>query len=224
MGRVPVKHRRKHQQRQGRAEPEPGTSQLSPPPIRNEHEKRNRRQQQQRGVFRRQREPAEQAGCEPPALIVRLPQPDQRPHHRELEGDQRDIGRELGHAEPESEAGFRQQRHDQHVADVAHHAPDDVGEHQLHDEHREQAGKAYAEIAVAEKRSAQAYGPCDERRMIEIGEGALLPPRPVIGFIHPEIDRRSEDRAQDRKADKNNHKNEEMRDLEVVARKTGRAR
>ena len=68
------------------------------------------------------------------------------------------------------------------------HAPDDVGEQKLRDQHRDNAAEPHAETGVAEDRGAEPDQPGDAGRMIEKGKRALLRPGPVIGLVGPQIE------------------------------------
>jgi hypothetical protein len=53
-------------------------------------------------------------------------------------------------------------------------ATDDVGEQQLRQQHRQNAGEAHAERGIAENGGAEADEPGDHGRMIEKGQHAFL--------------------------------------------------
>ena len=86
------------------------------------------------------------------------------------------------------------------------HAPDDVGEQKLRDQHRDDAAEPYAETGVAEDRSAEPDQPGDPRRMIEKGKRALLRPGPVVGLVgaqfeHDGIDKPHRRQSRDKQHD-----------------------
>ena len=115
------------------------------------------------GEFRQQRQPGEHAGGKPPARIAALVQPDQRPQHRDRKRDQRGVGRDLGHQQAVIKRGLRHQHREHDRAKIMRDAPDDIGEQQLRDQHRQHAGEPHAEIGVAEDRGAEADEPGDAR-------------------------------------------------------------
>ena len=186
--RIPDQHRQKHDHRNQRRQKRPGAEQPAPPPVRHQHERDNRRQQHDRGEFRQQRQPCEQACGQPPARIAALVQPHQRPQHRDRAGDHRRVGRDLRHQQPVIQRRFRQQHREDDGARIMRHAPDDVGEQKLRDQHRDDAAEPHAETGVAEDRSAEPDQPGDAGRMIEKGKRALLRPGPVIGLVGAQIE------------------------------------
>ncbi len=203
MNGVPVEHRRECRQRQQQRDPQPWTRKLPLAPRRHERKGEDCRSKQDRGVFRRQRQAGKYSRRKPPALIGGLREPDQRPDHRKLARYQCGIRRELRHQQTVIGRGLRHQHDRNDVAVVAQHAPDDVGEQQLHQQHGEQARKADAKISVAEQRSAEPDEPSDQRRMVEKRDHALSRPRPVIGFVHPELDGDGKYGAQQSEGDDN---------------------
>ena len=148
----------------------------------------DRRQQHDRGEFRQQRQPCEQTRGQPPARIAALVQPHQRPQHRNRTGDHRRVGRDLRHQQPVIQRRFRQQHREDDGAHIMRHAPDDVGEQKLRDQHRDDAAEPHAETGVAEDRGAEPDQPGDAGRMIEKGKRALLRPGPVIGLVGAQIE------------------------------------
>ena len=198
--RVPDQDRQEHHHRDQRREPGIGAEQPAPAPGRHQHEGHDRRQQHHRGEFRQQRQPREQSGGQPPARIAALVEPDQRPQHRDRKRDHRDIGRDLGHQQPVIKRGLRHQHRQHDRAGIMRHAPDDIGEQQLRDQHRHDAGKPHAEIGVAKNRGAEPDEPGDHRRMIEEGKHVLLRPGPVIGLVGAQLDHAGIDDPQHRHA------------------------
>ncbi len=197
---------RKHDDRNQRRQPRPGAEQPAPPPVRHQRERRDRRQQHDRGEFRQHREAGEQARREPPARIAAFVQPHQRPQHRDRKGDHRGVGRDLRHQQPVIQRRFRQQHREHDGAQIMGHAPDDVGEQQLRDQHRDDAGEPHAETGVAEDRGAEPDQPGDAGRMIEEGERALLRPGPVIGLVRAQIEHAGIDQPHRR------HRGDQQRD------------
>ena len=143
MNGVPVEHRRERQQRQHERDPQPGARKLPFAPRRHEHKGEDCRSEQDRSVFCRQRQAGEQSGRQATSADRRIARADQRPDHREFARDQRGIRRELRHHQPVIGRGLRHQHDRNDVAVVAQHAPDDVGQQQLHQQHR-RAGRESA--------------------------------------------------------------------------------
>ncbi len=166
---IPDQHRQKNNHRNQRRQPRPRAEQPAPPPVRHQRERRDRRQQHDRGEFRQHREAGEKARGEPPARIAALVQPHQRPQHRDRKRDHRGVGRDLRHQQPVIQRRFRHQHREHDSARIVRHAPDDVGEQQLRDQHRDDAAEPNAEIGVAEDRGAEPDQPGDAGRMIEEG-------------------------------------------------------
>ena len=185
---VPDQDRQKQRECDQRSQPRIGAAQPAPAPARHQHERRYRRKHEGCGEFRQQRKPREHAGCQPPAPIVALGEPHQCPHHGGDKWDQRDVGRDFGHQQAVIERCLHHQDRDHHRADVMRHAPDDIGEQPLRHAHRQQTGKAHAEIGVAEDRGAKPDEPRNHRRMIEEGKHVFLRPGPVIGLVRPQIE------------------------------------
>ena len=181
--RVPDQDRREHQHCDQRRPPRILTEQPAPAPVRHQRERHHRRQQHDHGELRQQRQPREQARGEPPARIAALVQPHQRPQHRDRKRDHRRVGRHLRHQQPVIQRRFRHQHREHDGANIVRHAPDDIGEQQLRDQHRDDAAKPYAEIGVAKDRGAEPDQPGDPGRMIEEGQHALLRPGPVVGLV-----------------------------------------
>ena len=79
------------------------------------------------------------------------------------QGIMRRVGRDLRHQQPVIQRGFRQQHGEDNRAHIMRHAPDDVGEQELRDQHRDDAAEPHAETGVAEDRGAEPDQPGDAR-------------------------------------------------------------
>ena len=185
---IPDQDRQEQNKRDQRREPWIRAEQPAPTPVRYQHECEHGRNQHHDGKFRQQRQPGEHAGGEPPAPIAAFVEPDQCPHHRDGKRNQRHVGRDLGHQQPVVKGCFRHQHREHDRADVMRHAPDDIGEQQLRDQHRKDAGEPDTQIGIAEDRGTETDEPGNHRRMIEEGKHVLLRPGPVIGLIGAQID------------------------------------
>ena len=195
---IPDQDWQEQQHRDQRRRPGIGTRQPAPAPVRHQHECEHGRNQHHRGEFRQQRQACEQARGQPPARIVAFGEPNQRPHHRHRERNQRHVGRDLGHQQSVVKCGLRHQQRQHDAAEIMRDPADDIGQQQLRGQHRQDAGEPHAQIGIAEDRSAEADEPGDHRRMVEEGERALLRPGPVIGLVGAQFHHAGIDQAKHR--------------------------
>ena len=190
---VPDQDRREHRDGDQRRGPRIRTAQPAPTPVRHDNEESNGGEKHQRGQFRQQRQAGEETGREPPARVAALREPHQRPHHRQFERDQRNVGRDLRHQQAVIQRRFHHQNRQYGGTDVVRDAADDIGQQQLRNRHRQQPGKPDAEIGIAENRGAETNEPRDHRGMIEEGQRVFLRPGPVVGLVRAQIQRAGKD-------------------------------